>query len=344
VYVADQGNQRLVRLWGDGTFLSELGGPAGLGGAQLNGAGSVAVAAASGNSYLADAGHNRVLVYNPEGALLAKWGAGGGDGTPGSGAREFRHPSAVAVGVAGNVYIADTANNRVVKLGADGSVLGEWGSAGTGDGRFHSPDGVAVDAAERVYVLDGENNRVQVFDSGGRFLARWGLRGFGLGEFSKPAAIAVDCAGAVYVADTHNNRVVRFVPSAPAGAGCLAPGSWPPPLDVAPVVRVSLPRSGSILARRALALAVSCRRGCKLLATATLSPRGRPRSVRLLAAARALPPSLTGHIRLRVSPPALRRLRRALGSKRIMTARVSIIAAGPTGRRTLLRRTYLVSR
>jgi hypothetical protein len=109
-------------------------------------------------------------------------------------------------------------------------------------------------------------------------------------------------------------------------------------------VQVNLPRRAAVLARRALALGVSCQRGCKVLVTATLSPRGRRGAVALLAAARSLPPSLTGHVRLRVSPPALRRLRRALGRGRMMTARINVVAAGPTGRRTLLTRTYAVSR
>ncbi len=115
------------------------------------------------------------------------------------------------------------------------------------------------------------------FDSDGHFLAKWGLRGTGLGDFSQPSAIAIDCAGSVYVADTNNNRVERFNPVSPAPTGCQAAGSWPPPLDVAPVLRIALPRSSGVLARRALALSVSCERGCKVLVSGTLSPRGSAR-------------------------------------------------------------------
>ena len=223
-------------------------------------------------------------------------------------------------------------------------MIGEWGSRGTGNGRFHDPDGVAVDAAGRVYVLDGENNRVEVFEADGRFLAKWGLRGSGVGEFSQPGAIAVGCAGDVYVADTNNNRVERFLPAMPAGMGCVAPGDWPPPLDVAPVLHVSLARRAGVLARGALALAVRCNRGCRVRVSATLSPAGRRGRVQLASVARGLPAGAAGHVRLRVSAATLRRLRRELGGRVELTARVIVVAVGPTGRRTAVTHIYAVSR
>ncbi len=344
VYVADTGNARVAHLWGDGTFLGELGGPAELGGAQLAGAGSVAVSAATDQTLVADSEHNRVLVYGPEGSLQAKWGAGEGDGAPGSEPGAFDHPDAVATAPSGDVYVADTGNDRVVELSPSGSVVAEWGSRGTASGRFRSPTGIAVDAAGDVYVVDSENNRVEEFDAEGRLLAKWGLRGVAPGDLSQPTAIAVDCAGDVYVADTNNNRVERFDMAAPAAGGCLAPGSWPPPLNVAPVLHVSVPRGTGVLARRALALQVSCRRGCRILVTASLAPLGRRGAVRLLAVARGLPPAVAGHVRLRVGTAALRRLRSELGAKRKLDARVTIIAAGPTGLRTSVTRSYTVSR
>jgi tripartite motif-containing protein 71 len=351
VYVADVGDERLVRLWGEGTYLSETAGPADLGGAGFNDAGSVAFATGPDLTYVADTGHNRVLVYGPEGKLRAKFGADEAEGEAGRGNDEFDQPDAIAVNGAGDAYVADTANNRIVELGPEGTVLREWGSLGSGDGRFHEPTGVAVDGAGNVYVVDRENNRVQEFGPEGRFLAKWGVRGVGPGEFSQPSAIAVDCNGDVYVADTNNNRVERFNPVIPATIGCLAPGAWPPPLDVAPTVSVSVAQPTGVLARRALALAVSCERACKVLVTATLAPlvRGRARApssggVALIAAARPLRPGQSTPVRLRVGPDALRRLRSSLGKHSLMRASVSIVAAGPTGRRTSVTRTYLVSR
>jgi tripartite motif-containing protein 71 len=350
VYVADQGNERIVHMWGDGTYLSELAGPANLGGAQLNGADAVAVSPNTARAYVADAGHNRVLVYGPEGSLLARWGAGGGDGAASSQTGGFNHPSGVAVRSIApgeeNIYVADKGNDRIVELNANGTVLREWGSAGSADGRFHAPASVAIDGRGNVYALDSENNRVELFEGDGHFLAKWGVRGPNLGDFSQPSAIALDCAGNVYVADTNNNRVERFILANPAPTSCVAAEAWPPPLDVAPVLHIAVPRSSGVLARRALALSVSCERGCKVLVTGTLSASiGRRRAtVPLLAVARSLPRAEAGHVRLRVSAKALRRLQRVLGRGKGMAARVRIVAAGPTGRRTTANRIYSVRR
>jgi DNA-binding beta-propeller fold protein YncE len=345
VYVADEGNARVVRLWGDGTYLGEVGGPADLGGAGLHNAGSVAVSQGPDETYVADTAHNRVLVYGPEGTLRAKWGANEGDGAAGSGTGQLDRPSAVALDGAGDAYVADTDNNRVVEFSPTGSVIAQWGSRGTGAGHFRSPTGIAVDAAGRVYVVDSENDRVQVFGSGGQFLYSWGVRGIAPGEFAQPSAIAIDCNGDAYVADTDNNRVQRFNLVAPAATGCVPAATWPPPLNVPPVLHVTLLRTRSVLARHALALSVSCQRGCRIYVTGTLSPLVRhAKAVPLEAVARALPKALAGHVRLQVGTRTLRRLQRELARHRTMLAHVRIVAAGPTGLRTTVTETYLVTR
>jgi tripartite motif-containing protein 71 len=348
VYISDTGNNRLTEFWGDGTYLAEIGGPGGLGGAQLSGASGLAVSTGNRQTYVADTAHNRILVYGPEGQLQGKWGAGEGNGAAGSQAGAFNHPYAVAIGQGYEVYVADTGNDRIVKLSPDGQVIGGWGGRGTGNGRFHAPTGIAADAAGDVFVLDSENNRVQMFDPEGHFLAKWGGRGIGLGQLSQPTAIAVGCEGSVYVADTNNNRVQRFNPVSPAPlpAGCLAAGTWPPPLDVAPVLTVQLLRSRGVLARRGLSMTVACQRGCrKVLVSATLKPTAHDRkAVTLEPVTRSLPALRAGHLRLRVSTTALARLRRELGSSRGLKAHVKIVAEGPTGRHTIAYRTYLVAR
>jgi len=104
--------------------------------------------------------------------------------------------------------------------------------------------------------------------------------------------------------------------------------------------------SGSaVLSSRSLVLAVSCVRGCRVLVTATLKPLfGRARALALGAAARALPPQRAALVRLPVGRIALRRLRSALGGHTAMTAHVTVLAAGPTGRRTTLAADFRVRR
>jgi hypothetical protein len=72
-------------------------------------------------------------------------------------------PRAVAVDTSGNVYVADTNNDRIQKFTSDGTFLTTWGSEGSGDGQFDWPSGVAVDASGNVYVADRGNDRIQKF-------------------------------------------------------------------------------------------------------------------------------------------------------------------------------------
>ena len=311
------------------------------------------MAPGTGTIYVADTDHNRILVYPPEGsplyapgALIARWGAQGGAGAAGAGQGEFDHPDAIAANSGGEIYVADTANDRIVHLSSAGAVLGEWGGPGTAPGRFQSPTGIAVDGAGDVYVVDSGNNRVEAFNPGGSFLFQWGERGVGPGEFSQPSAIAVDCRGNVYVADTNNNRVQRFdlAVSHPAPGGCLSAAAWPPPLDVPPVLHVGLIHAGGIIAAHGLALTVSCQRGCRVRLGGTVAPRGRHAAVKLLAVTRSLPAAVTGHVRLRLTAALANRLRRELRRKRGLKAHLTIVAVGPTGRRTTLTETYLLTR
>ena len=131
-------------------------------------------------------------------------------GTAGSGDGQFNNPQGVAVDGSGNVYVADTYNNRVQKFSSSGVFLSKWGTQGSEDGQFKGPYGVAVDGSGNVYVADYGNGRVQKFSSSGVFLSKWGTQGSGDGQFNYPYGVAVDGSGNVYVADTYNSRVQKF--------------------------------------------------------------------------------------------------------------------------------------
>ena len=138
-------------------------------------------------------------------------------------------PRGVAVGSQGDVYVADSFNDRVQRLGADGTFISRWGSSGSARGLFSDPEGIATSTAGDVYVVD--RSSVQKFHADGATpLRRWGRPGSGPSQFDNPHGIAVTPDGDVYVADTGNGRVQWFDASgAYLGSLKLAPG----PLDVA---------------------------------------------------------------------------------------------------------------
>ena len=76
----------------------------------------------------------------------------------------FNHPTNLALGPGGEMYVADGYGNcRVHKFSPEGELLHSWGEPGEGPGQFNLPHGVGVDRSGRVAVADRENDRVQFF-------------------------------------------------------------------------------------------------------------------------------------------------------------------------------------
>lgn len=112
----------------------------------------------------------------------------------------------------GNIYVADSSDDRIVKFGTSGNYMMQFGTSGRGNGQFMDPRGVAVDGSGDIYVADTTNNRIEKFDPSGKFLLKFGSDGTGKGEFHGPYDIAVDKSGNVYVGDVGNARVQKFDP------------------------------------------------------------------------------------------------------------------------------------
>src|SRR6266516_3712455 len=138
------------------------------------------------------------------GTFVTTWGSSG------TGNGQFNAPLGVATDGNGNVYVADTNNNRIQKFDASGTFLTTGGSYGSGNGQFSNPIGVATDGSGNVYVADFGNNRIQKFDASGTFVTTWGSSGSGNGEFQYPFGVATDGSGNVYVADEANSRIQKF--------------------------------------------------------------------------------------------------------------------------------------
>jgi len=84
-------------------------------------------------------------------------------GSFGTGNGQFNSPRGIAVGSGGNIYVADTNNNRVQIFDSSGAFQSTFGSFGTGNGQFNFPFGIAVGSGGNIYVADSFNRRVQVF-------------------------------------------------------------------------------------------------------------------------------------------------------------------------------------
>jgi sugar lactone lactonase YvrE len=69
----------------------------------------------------------------------------------------------VATDSSGNLYVADTGNNRIQKFSSSGVFITKWGSYGSGSGQFDGPQGMAFDPTGKIYVADTGNARIQVF-------------------------------------------------------------------------------------------------------------------------------------------------------------------------------------
>ncbi|WP_421899408.1 hypothetical protein [Maridesulfovibrio sp.] len=137
------------------------------------------------------------------------WGDSGND--PG----EFRKPQGLAVAKSGNVYVADTGNNRIQLLNPNGSFNYKFGKKGDKTGLFKTPSDVAVNSKGLIYVADTDNHRVEIFNPDTMFLASFGLetedsKNPAGGSFDKPTDLALDSADNVYVLDFKNNRIQLF--------------------------------------------------------------------------------------------------------------------------------------
>jgi hypothetical protein len=238
LFISDWGNDRVRRVDPSGT-ISTLAGSGSFGFSGDNGPATAAALASpwgiavdsAGNTYIANADGDRVRRVSRSTGLITTWVGTGtvnslsGDNGPATAAR-LSGPLGVATDTAGNLYIADTYNNRVRKVDAAGmitTVAGNGFYAYTGDGGAGTaaslawPRAVAVDSAGNLYIADTGNHRVRKLVKATSILttvAGTGTAGYGGdgGNAAKaylhsPRGVAVDAAGNLYIVDTDNNRV-----------------------------------------------------------------------------------------------------------------------------------------
>ena len=158
----------------------------------------------------------------------------------------LRTPTRLAVGADGSLYVADPANQGVLKFSAAGNLLQKYAvngipqgvavtasgrllvslkefvaiydtngtelkRLGSGAGQFVSASDIALDDAGLIYVTDSKGKCVQVFGADGSYLSRFGVGGSAAGQFLFPTAIAYEkISKQIAVVDSLNARVQFF--------------------------------------------------------------------------------------------------------------------------------------
>jgi len=183
--------------------------------------------AEDGTVYVADGGEsNRIRKITPEGILTTVAGSSEGFADATGAAASFNTPSAIALDENGNLFVADTGNNRIRKITPEGQVstVAGDGTAGYLDGpasqaRFNGPIGIAVDARGNVYVADTYNDRIRMITKDGQVstVTGAGTPGYADGDrgtalFDTPSGLALTTDGSIIVADTGNDRLRRISP------------------------------------------------------------------------------------------------------------------------------------
>nr|MDA8079237.1 IPT/TIG domain-containing protein [Nitrospiraceae bacterium] len=218
-----------------------------------------------GNIYVADKANNKIKKIDPSGNISTIAGSGnggfGGDGGMAVNAT-LNGPSGVSTDSAGNIYIADTANNRIRMIDARGiinTIAGNGQAGYSGDSgpattaSLNGPTAVAADNAGNIYIADASNNRIRMIDPAGHITGaagngQAGFSGDGLtaqqAALNVPTGVAVDRFGNIYIADQGNNRIRKMnasgIISTIAGNGDSCIGTNCPTQDGGPAVQTSL--------------------------------------------------------------------------------------------------------
>jgi len=174
LYVADADNNRIRKIM-PGGIVSTLAG-SGVPGfadgadsvAQFNYPTGVAVDTL-GNVFVADANNHRIRKVTPAGVVSTLAGSGDQGFANNTGLlAKFNYPTALAVDVSGNIYVADNNNHRIRKITTARvvSTVAGTGVAGFADGRdtvaqFNFPDGIAIGPSGALYIGDQWNNRIR---------------------------------------------------------------------------------------------------------------------------------------------------------------------------------------
>lgn len=241
VLVADHADNR-IRLIDSGGLITTIAGNGPIGTSSddgnLAGDGGPALAATlqepwgivinRGNLYIADRDNHAIRMVDPTGTIVTVAGSGNRGFSGNGGAAtvaDLSRPQSVAVDSDGNIYLSDSDNHVIRRVGLDGIIAnfagtGELGFAGDGGpataATLSDPNGIVVDERGNLYFVDDVANVVRRIDADGIIttVAGTGEAGFSgdggpatAATLSSPMDLIFDEAGNLYIADAGNHRI-----------------------------------------------------------------------------------------------------------------------------------------
>ncbi|HEY3815099.1 MAG TPA: NHL repeat-containing protein [Caulobacteraceae bacterium] len=210
-----------------------------------------------GNLYVADTGANRIRKITPDGGVSTLAGdgqAGFRDGPAGQ--AQFNGPIGVAVDAKGNVYVADTYNDRIRLITRDGQVKTLAGGAAPGfaDGQgtaaaFDTPCGIALSKDGVLFIADMNNNAIRRLDKSGKVTTQARAAPDDANPaLAWPVGVAATADGYLYVSTFRRGRIVEV---SPKGALRILTGrdAWAPrnrPLQLFHPAGLAVDRHGAL--------------------------------------------------------------------------------------------------
>lgn len=223
LYVLDTNNHQVQKFDSARTFVKQWGGMGSAPG-QFNEPWGIAVGA-DGSVYVADTWNHRIQKFDKDGNFVTAWGTFGDVGTDASSRlTELYGPRAIAVDKAGNLWVTDTGNERVIEFTPDGKPVTSFGGTGGEVGQFLEPVGIAIDPLGNFYIADTWNQRIQVFDPNLQPLRQFPVEAWDTQSVVNKPYLAVDADGNIYTTDPEGYRVIKFAPTGDVRAVWGVPG------------------------------------------------------------------------------------------------------------------------
>lgn len=202
IWITDTKFNRLQILRPDCTFVASRG-SAGSGDSNLNWPRAIAIRYSDRTAWIADTQNHRVVVWD----ISTKTYIGQyGTGNPGIVDGQLNRPMGIAVDQAtGNVFVADTMNNRLVELSA-GPGAGDISFVRNIAQGFDEPEALDIAPDGRIYVADTADSEIVMLAPDGSWLAT-----FGASEaLDHPAGITVTPGGDIVVSDSFRDRILVY--------------------------------------------------------------------------------------------------------------------------------------